>query len=111
MLVFASVIPESTACVPDGRGYINAMDAFTGTSSGPAFFDLDGDGNFVEETLANGAGTVPVGSVDLGVGMPTLPNLLRGLAVVGGSSGTTSSVATNETRNVGRVSWREVLRN
>lgn len=110
VLVFASIIPESDACQPDGRGYINALDAFTGTSTGPSFFDLDRDGNFDDETLADGGGTVPVGSVDLGVGMPTLPNVLRGLAVVGGSGGGTGGVPIRETRNVSRVSWREVIR-
>ena len=55
---------------------------------------------------------LPVGSVNLGsnVGMPTLPNLLRGLLVAGGSGGGMGSVATRESRNVGRVSWREVVR-
>jgi len=42
--------------------------------------------------------------------MPTLADLLRGLAVLGGSSGNTGSVPIRETRNVGRVSWREVKR-
>ena len=110
VLVFASIIPESNACQPDGRGYINALDAFTGTSTGPSFFDLDRDGKFDDETLADGGGTVPVGSIDLGVGMPTLPNVLRGLAVVGGSGGGTGGVPIRESRNVNRVSWREVIR-
>lgn len=111
VLVFASVIPERNACRPDGRGYLNALDAFTGTSTGPAFFDLDGDGSFSDETVTVGGNTVPVGSVDTGVGMPTLPSLLNGMAVVGGSSGRRGGVMTRETRNVGRVSWREVIRN
>ena len=111
VLVFASVIPTADACSPDGRGYVNALDAFTGTSTEPSFFDLNNNGNFHDDTLTDGGVTVPVGSVDLGVGMPTLPNLLRGLAVVGGSGGGAGSVATRESRNVGRVSWREVIRN
>lgn len=111
VLVASSVIPTADACQPDGRGYLNALDAFTGTSTGPAFFDLDRDGSFTDETIGSGSNQVPIGSVDLGVGMPTLPNLLRGLAVVGGSGGGTGSVPTRETRNVGRVSWREVIRN
>lgn len=110
VLITSSIIPTADACQSDGKGYLNALDAFTGTSTGPSFFDLDGDGKFDDETLTSGTSTLPVGSVDLGVGMPTLPNLLRGLAVVGGSAGGTGSVPTRETRNVGRVSWREVLR-
>ncbi len=110
VLVVSSVIPTADACRADGRGYLNALDAFTGTSTGPSLFDLNGNGNFTDETLANGDQNLPVGSVDLNVGMPTLANLMRGLAVVGGSSGNTGSVPIRETRNVGRVSWREVKR-
>ena len=109
VLVVSSVIPTADACQADGRGYINALDAFTGTSTGPSLFDLDGDGNF-EDEVVGGAG-LPVGSVDLGVGMPTLPELLRGLAVVGGSAGNLGDIKIRETRNVGRVSWREVISN
>lgn len=107
VLIVSSVIPTADACQADGRGYLNALDAFTGTSTGPSLFDLDGDGVYEDETI----GDLPVGSVDLGVGMPTLAEVLRGLAVVGGSSGDLGDVRIRETRNVGRVSWREVLTN
>ena len=64
--------------------------------------------DFTDETLEDDEGNpVPVGSVNLGVGMPTMANLLRGLAVVGGSSGGTGTLPTDDPRNVGRVSWRE----
>ncbi|KIQ97140.1 PilC/PilY family type IV pilus protein [Lysobacter sp. A03] len=109
VLVTSSVIPTANACESDGRGYINALDAFTGTSTGPSFFDLNNDGSFDDETIGTGDNQVPIGSVDLGVGMPTLGSLLRGRMVVGGSTGGTASVPTRETRNVGRVSWREVV--
>lgn len=111
VLVFASVIPTSEACDPNGRGYLNALDAFTGTSTKPSFFDTNNDGNFDNDTVSGGGVTVPIGSVDLGVGMPTLPGLLQGLAVVSGSGGGTGSIMTRDSRNVGRVSWREVIRN
>lgn len=103
-LVFSSVIPLASACDPNGRGYLNVLSAFTGTST--SFFDLNGNGNFADDTVGDDG--VPVGSVDLGVGMPTLADLLRGVAIVGGSSGSTGTVPTRDTRNVGRVSWREV---
>jgi type IV pilus assembly protein PilY1 len=110
VLVAASIIPTADACQSDGRGYINALDAFTGTSlNAGSFFDLDGDGDFGDEVLTSGDVKLPVGSVDLGVGMPTLPNLLRGLAVAGGSSGGSGSVPTRDVRSSGRVSWREVV--
>lgn len=111
VLVMSSVIPTADACETDGKGYLNALDAFTGTSTSllSSFFDLNGNGIFTDETLTDADGnTVPVGSINLGVGMPTMASLLRGLAVVGGSSGGTGSVKTDDPRNVGRVSWREV---
>jgi type IV pilus assembly protein PilY1 len=111
VLIVSTVIPTADACQADGRGYLNALDAFTGTSTGPSLFDLDGDGSYDDETLGSGNNQLPVGSVDLGVGMPTLAEVLRGLAVVGGSSGNLGNVRIRETRNVGRVSWREVLTN
>lgn len=110
-LLVSSVIPTAEACRPDGRGYINALDAFTGTSTGPSLFDLDGDGQFDDETLDNGGNPLPIGSVDLGVGMPTLAEVMKGLAAVGGSSGSVGSLPVRENRNVGRVSWREVINN
>lgn len=108
VLVFASVIPTASDCDADGTGYINALNAFTGASAGPSFFDLDGDGQFDDETVSG----LPVGSINLGpgVGMPTLPNLLRGLMVAGGSGGGMGSAITRESRNTGRVSWREIIR-
>ena len=108
VLITSSIAPSKDPCKTDGKGYLNALNAFTGTSGKVSFFDLDGDGSFADETV--GQNNLPIGSVDLGVGMPTLPGLLRGLAVVGGSSGGVGSVRTNESRNVGRVSWREVIR-
>jgi type IV pilus assembly protein PilY1 len=109
-LVFSSVIPTASACLPDGRGYLNVLDAFTGTSTTTPFFDANRNGNFSDDTLSNGDDKLPIGSISPGVGMPTLANLLRGQAIVGGSSGNSATVPIKETRNVGRVSWREVKR-
>ncbi len=108
ILVTASMIPEGDACEASGTGYINALDAFTGTSAGSSFFDLDGDGK-TDDTMVGG---VPVGSVNFGVGMPTLPIFLDGKLVVGGTGGSVSAEkpgAGGITRKSwGRVSWREL---
>lgn len=121
VLVVSSIIPTADACQPDGRGYINALDAFTGTSAVSPYFDVDGDGDFSNDTLDVGGGqggySVPIGSVDMGVGMVTQPTLFSGagggggLACAAGSSGNMDCIGTDEMRNVGRVSWREVIRN
>lgn len=103
-LVTASMMPTGDACEADGTGYINALDAFTGTSAGSSYFDLDDDGSTTDEVI----GEVPIGSYNPGVGMPTLPNLLRGQLVVGGSGGgDVEQVATLRPR-WDRVSWREI---
>lgn len=103
-LITASMMPIGNACDADGTGFINALDAFTGTSSGSSYFDLDGDGTTSDETI----GDVPVGSYNPGIGMPTLSNLLRGRLVTGGSGGgDVTEVATIRPR-WDRVSWREI---
>lgn len=105
-LVTASMVPTGNACDADGRGYINALDAFTGTSAGISYFDLNRNGSTADETL--GASEVPVGSVNLGVGMPTLPNLQRGLLSVSGSGGAGGNNVPTLTPRWDRTSWREI---
>ena len=102
-LVSASMIPSGDACGADGRGYINALDAFTGTSAGGSYFDVPG-----EDTIDGTVGGIPIGSVDVGNGMPTLPNLLRGLIVVGGTGGSELRSVKTLTPRWDRMSWREV---
>ena len=104
-LVTASMITAGDACEPDGSGYINAVDAFTGTSAGGSYFDLNNDGT-TDDTAVTGG--LPIGSVNVGIGMPTLPNLLRGMIVVGGTGG--SDLRSPKTSNPrwDRVSWREI---
>lgn len=109
VLLFSSIIPSSDPCTPGGRGYINALNAFTGASVGEHFFDVDGDGQYSDDTLPDGDETVPVGSVDLGVGMNTDPLLIEKLIGVGGSGGNTGSVGVNNPAASGRVSWRELI--
>lgn len=119
VLEFSSIIPTADACTSEGRGYLNAMDAFTGTSTAVPYFDANRNNNFNDDTINLGNGTtVPVGSVDPGVGMVTQGSLFSGGGGGGGgqicaagSAGTMGCLGKNEMRNVGRVSWREVIRN
>lgn len=121
-LVVSSIIPLSDACESDGRGYINALDAFSGTSTGSPFFDTDGDGDFSDEYVEavdedGNTILVPIGSVDPGLGMVTQPTLFGGSgggngsgeACASGSTGEAGCIDIDELRNTGRVSWREVL--
>lgn len=106
-LVTASMMPSGNACDAGGSGFINALNAFTGTSAGGSYFDRDGDGDTSDETV----GDLPIGSINLGVGMPTLPNLLRGLLVAGGSGGGGPGGETTLPPRWDRASWREIRGN
>jgi len=106
-LVTASMVPTGNACGGEGTGYINALDAFTGTSAGGSYFDLDGDGSTSDDKVND----LPVGSVNLGVGMPTLPNLLRGLLAAGGSGGGPPGGTPTLPPRWDRASWREIRGN
>ena len=108
-LVAASIVPSSNPC-GGGTGYINAIDAFSGTSVATPFFDVDGDGSFDDDTLTVGGRKIPVGSVNLGIAMPTSPTVVENLLVAGGSRGGTGSVAINNPLFRGRISWREIIR-
>ena len=108
-LITASMVPTGNACDADGTGFINALDAFTGTSAGGSYFDLNNDGK-TDDTGLGGSGTLPVGSVNVGIGMPTLPNLLRGLLVVGGTGGGDVRERPTSRPRWDRASWREIRR-
>jgi type IV pilus assembly protein PilY1 len=105
-MITASMIPTGDACESSGRGYVNALDAFTGTSAGASYFDLNGGAGTSDDLV----GGVPVGSVNLGVGMPTLPNLMRGMLVVGGSAGSDLGSPRTLAPRWDRASWREIRR-
>ncbi len=107
-LIAASIIPStSNPCLP-GRGYVNAIDAFTGTSLQNGLFDANRDGTFGGS--GDKIGSDPIGSIDLGVGMVTDPALLDKLLVAGGSLATLASTPLDPTLYGGRISWREIIR-
>ncbi len=114
VLIFSSIIPprDENPCAAGGSGFLNAIDAFTGTSTSKTFFDANNDGTVNSaDQLAHGDGQVPVGSFDPGVGMPTLPTVIDKLMVVGGSKGTLSDTVIDPDMGAPRrVSWREIVR-
>lgn len=123
IFVFPSVIPTSTnACEASGRGFINAIDAFTGTSTSVdggnhAYFDVGNDGNPNNDWIGPGGGAttpgangaLPIGSVETDIGMVTEPVLVGNQLVYGGSSGGRESRRVNiPPAAAKRLSWREV---
>jgi type IV pilus assembly protein PilY1 len=118
-LMASSMIAEGGGCGGAGRGYLNAIDAFSGGATSNPFFDVDGDGRFDGNDDVDGT---PTGSIDLDLGMVTDPGILLGdlvegsnpsLACVGGASDTTGCVSLNLQgmgSHYGRVSWLELIR-
>ncbi len=106
-LIFSSIIPIDDPCQPGGRGYVNALNPFTGGRLSNGFFDLNADKNFANDL----AGGYNVGSVDLGIGMPSQPKIVGGRLVVGGSSGKIGDIEINTgAKKTRRISWREITR-
>lgn len=110
-LIGSSIIPEADdPCQPGGTGYINAINAFTGASLAASPFVF---GNYNGSTI--------VGSLDLGVGMPSqaaafITDSTTGKLVASGTGGSgwqpgdklpSPTVSTGAAPN-GRMSWREL---
>ena len=110
-LIGSSIIPEADdPCQPGGTGYINAINAFTGASLAASPFVFD-----------NYNGSTIVGSLDLGVGMPSqaaafITDSTTGKLVASGTGGSgwqpgdklpSPTVNTGAAPN-GRMSWREL---
>lgn len=112
ILIGSSIVPSDQVCEVGGRGYINAIDAFTGAALTTPFFDINGNGSFGDDdkvALPSG-GTVPVGSIDLGIAMPTTPAVIERILLAGGSTGQTGVIGINNPVVSGRISWREIVR-
>lgn len=106
-LIFSSIIPIDDPCQPGGRGYVNALNPFTGGRLSNGFFDLNADKNFANDL----AGGYNVGSVDLGIGMPSQPKIVGSRLVTGSSSGKIGEIEVNPAaKRTRRISWREITR-
>lgn len=112
-LIFSSIIPPGDdPCDAGGSGYINAIDAFTGTSTGNPFLDGSGDGvvDDADQVATENGEKLPVGSVDPGIGMPTLATIIENTYFVGGSEGGMASGPLGEGGGTPkRTSWREIV--
>ena len=115
VLVASSVIPVDDPCQPGGRGYLNAVNPYTGGRLEKPFFDINNDGK-VDAADAFGVGdeTIAPGSIDLGIGKPGESVLIGNRLVVGGSEGKVRDILINTakpaTKTGGRISWREIVR-
>lgn len=110
--LFSSMFPVDDVCAPGGSGYVNAINAFTGARLKNPFFDLDDDGNFQEHAI--GGVFASSFQVESGFGKPGSPLLIGNRLVLGGTGGSTlltRGVSTGLTPLLGRIAWREIVRN
>lgn len=107
LLLGTTRIPQaSDPCNPSGKGWIMALDPFTGTNPSQAFFDINGDGRIDASDLIDGKPAA-------GIGFSSLPNnpIFVGSAMLtsfdnGAASSTQTSSSTGALQ---RVSWRELI--
>ncbi len=107
LLLGTTRIPKaSDPCNPSGRGWILALDPFTGTNPSQPFFDLNGDGKVDSNDTIDGKPAA-------GIGFSSLPNnpIFVGSAMLTSfDNGSTSSTQTaSSTGALQRVSWRELI--
>ena len=109
-LLASSIIPVTDdPCMPEGSGFLNAVNAFTGAALTDFFFDINGDGSFNDLDLIGGEGGAHIGSFDPGIGMPGEGVIVGDKLIVGGSSGKLEQTKLNiGAKKTGRVSWREI---
>ena len=107
-LIASSIIPVVDPCLPGGNGYVNAISPYTGARLTLGFFDVNGNGSFTDDKLNDNV----IGSIDLGVNMPSEPVIIGNRLVVGGTSGDIKDIGINlgSPVNKGRISWREIVR-
>lgn len=122
-LMVTSIDPiNSDPCIPGGRGFLNLVDPYTGGALSVGLIDAQGNGNFADDLL----GDRLIGSIELGVGLPSVPRLIRqsqGLATAfvsgsasgdpqGTGSGTGIRGLTIKSKASGarRLAWREIIR-
>lgn len=107
VLVGTTRIPDaSDPCVPSGRGFVMAIDPFTGARLPQTFFDITRDGDFTDADKLNG-------QIVSGVGFYSSPNnpiFIENVMQVSLDDGTTRTMATQGTAATAiRQSWREIL--
>jgi type IV pilus assembly protein PilY1 len=116
-LFASSIIPSSDTCASGGTGFVNALDAFTGSSGvegSDSPFDLNtsdvNNTGFSDDRVSDGAGGyLPIGSVDLGIFMPGNASVISDILVACGSLGSCGTARLKNPSNTGRISWREII--
>lgn len=106
VLIASSIIPDTSNPCQSGRGYINALDAFTGTSLATGFFGTFVDGAFVPTTVGPSGNSL--GSDNTNAGLATDAALFGGQIGLQGNSGYYTGFYDPNLVG-GRISWRELI--
>ncbi|MDZ4398520.1 pilus assembly protein [Hydrogenophaga sp.] len=111
VLLFSSIVPVFDECSPGGSGFLNAIDPFTGGRITRPFFDINRNGDYLDDVLGGVADRF-IGSIDLGLGNPGQATVIDNQVVVGGSDDKRASLSTDpgSVTARGRLSWREIVR-
>jgi type IV pilus assembly protein PilY1 len=111
VLIGTTRIPDaSDACQPAGRGYVMAINPFTGGRLDATFFDVTRDGEFTngDMMMVNGQLTV-VSGIGFGSG-PSNPIFIENVMQVSLDDGSTKTIETQGSAvQAGRMSWRELV--
>lgn len=112
-LVSSSMIPAANdPCTAGGTGYLNFISPYTGAQLPIGIVDVNGNGTFADDKVSADF----VGSINLDVGIPSLPAKVGGRIAVGGSNPdpakrvADTKVNTGVTPVKGRISWREIIK-
>jgi type IV pilus assembly protein PilY1 len=109
-LIGTSRIPDSSdVCRPTGKGFIMAINPFTGARLTQTFFDLNGDGVFNDSDTVSLSGVPTIVS---GIGIDSSPNapiFVENVMQVSLDDGTTRTVRTQGSSvDSRRLTWREI---
>jgi type IV pilus assembly protein PilY1 len=101
---------EGDPCEPGGKGFIMAIDPFSGARLSTTFFDVNGDGLFDEsDMICDSNGCLPVS----GVGFDSSPNnpiFIENVMQVSLDDGSTRTIRTQGSSvEATRLSWRELF--
>lgn len=107
VLVGTTRIPDaSDPCSPSGRGFVMAINPFTGARLSQTFFDITRDGDFTTADMLNG-------QIVSGIGFTASPNnpiFIEDVMQVSLDDGSTRTLGTQGTPATAvRQSWRELL--
>lgn len=109
VLEVSSIIPiVGDPCNPEGAGFVNAVDPFTGAQVDFPFMDVNGDGKFDDNDMIDGN---YVSSIDPGVGMPGAPILVGSTNIVSGTNTKQEKINKYPGGKAfsGRMFWREII--